>query len=659
GCRARSWRRAAAALLAAALLGAMGGARAQSVFASFGVTDPHGNPLTLSAFSIPGVDPSFTAKTRTVNPSPYTFPYIIVTVTPADPHAILGYAFNGVVTTTPFVAAERLKIRLLTGTMDIYVNETIARTLSIRRTSGGIPDDPVLAEPAHAATSLTISWSPPTNTNGANITGYKIRWAAETAPAAYLNTGGAEGMDVSGGASAATHAITNLTTGTAYRAEVAAVNSHGTGGWADAQTATPADPVTPGAPSAPRMLAVSNANTKLHLRWDAPQDAGDTAITKYRVRWAEGAHSTAWLGAAAAAGQEIPGDANARTYTLTTLTNGTTYAVQVAAENSRGTGAWSASKRGTPMPSPPAMPHSVNSTVYDRTLMVFWEAPADDGGAALTDYKVRWRRSSTETWVNPPGAAGAFAGIGDRSHTISRLLNGTAYVVQVAAVNSLGTGAWSASHQNTPKAVPRMPRNLVVTGGGGRLNLDWSAPAGASGSAVSEYAVRWAEGAGAISWLIPPGASGRATTSTATTYTLRGLKSATTYEVQIAARNATGLSAWTASAQGETASFDLDVNQSGAVDWMDGVMIARHLLGLRGAALVAGLGSPLANAANVSAHINAGRLDGVLDVDDSQTTTAADGIMIARYLLGVRGDALTDAQSNTTSADVIMNIEAL
>ncbi|MGR3913202.1 MAG: fibronectin type III domain-containing protein [Gammaproteobacteria bacterium] len=670
---------------------------------------------------------------------------------------------------TQFTSGVPVKIYLPLGSAGLSVNffqngefslDTRIFNLSTRaREIGGIPDDPVMAAPVVGANSLAISWTAPADTNGAAITGYKIRWATEAAPAAYLNADGAAGADVTGGASATTHTITGLTNDTAYGVEVAAVNSHGTGGWADVQLGTPG---TPGTPDAPRNLAAVGVNAKLNLSWLPPQNTGGADITNYRVRWSEGADSTNWADPPGASGGEIPDGKDVRAYTVTGLTNGTTYTVQVAAENSNGAGEW-ASQNAEPMPSPPGIPQSVTSTRTDQTLTLSWFAPDDDGGTAISDYKVRWRNVGSSVWTNPPGAAGESAGA-DLSHTLSGLTNGIIYEVQVAAVNSLGAGAWSASHQNTPKAVPSMPRGLAVTGNSGRLNLNWTAPANDSGNAISGYAVRWAEGAGSSAWVIPPGASGRATGMTATAYALRDLKSATTYEVQIAARNGNGLSAWTASVQGATATFDMDVNQSGAADWHDGLMIsrqlagvrggallaglnmpasaqvveekiraalaagnfdvdasgtvngtdgllvaryllgvtgdslrtgltttglsavvanitalqdelnvnaaagvewhdgvliARYLLGLRGAALVAGLGSPPLLAADVAAHINAGRLDGVLDVDDSGATTAADGIMIARYLLGVRGDALTAGQTNVASAVVTMNIEAL
>ncbi|MGR3913782.1 MAG: fibronectin type III domain-containing protein, partial [Gammaproteobacteria bacterium] len=652
-CRARIRRIGLGALLAALSGGAFDAhAQFSTHLESYRLTDPHGAELTVGGS---GDSRLFFGA--------LDWPYFIVTAVQKDTTATLWYRVRGVGlpdgTPVQITSGLPVKIRLPLGStglsVDLHQNGEFSLgdaifILGIRaRTSGGIPDDPVMAAPVVGDSSLAISWTAPADINGAAITGYKIRWATAAAPATYLNTGGAAGADA-GGASATTHTITGLTNDTAYGVEVAAVNSHGTGGWADVQLGTPG---TPGTPDAPRNLTAVVANAKLKLSWLAPQNTGGADIEKYRVRWSEGADSTNWIDPPGAAGGEVRGGADARKYTVTGLTNGTTYTVQVAAENSNGAGEW-ASQNAEPMPVPPGMPQSLASQIANRALLLSWVAPDDDGGAAISDYKVRWRNFGASSWTNPAGAStGA-----DLSHTLSGLTNGIIYEVQVAAANRLGAGAWSASHRNTPKAVPGMPRNLSVTGNSGRLNLNWSAPATDSGAALSEYVVRWAEGAGSISWVTPPGASGRATSTTATTYTLRDLKSATTYEVQLAARNANGLSAWTTSAQGATSIFDMDVNQSGAVDAPDGTLIERYLAGTRGAALLANLNAPAAADA-VDANIAAAMAAGNFDVDDSGAVNGTDGMLVARYLLGVTGDSLRAGLTDTGLPAVVANITAL
>ncbi|MGR3913137.1 MAG: fibronectin type III domain-containing protein, partial [Gammaproteobacteria bacterium] len=98
-------------------------------------------------------------------------------------------------------------------------------------TAAGPPAAPDLAEPDDAHNSLILTWTAPTATGGAPITGYRVRWVIATVPpnVDYLNTGGAAGMDVG---LVTTYTITGLMLFTDYNVEVAAVNIHGAGAWA-------------------------------------------------------------------------------------------------------------------------------------------------------------------------------------------------------------------------------------------------------------------------------------------------------------------------------------------------------------------------------------------------------------------------------------------
>ncbi|MGR3984748.1 MAG: YDG domain-containing protein, partial [Gammaproteobacteria bacterium] len=99
----------------------------------------------------------------------------------------------------------------------------------------------------------------------------------------------------------------------------------------------------------------------------------------------------------------------------------------------------------------------------------------------------------------------------------------------------------------------------------------------------------------------------------------------------------------------------LDVDASQTVDGTDGIIISRYLLGLRGDALTAGL--PRVSGAQGSSGMIATRVEklreeGTLDVDGNSVTNAADGILIARYLLGVvSGSGLTDGQTSAGSEE--------
>ncbi|MGR3912927.1 MAG: fibronectin type III domain-containing protein, partial [Gammaproteobacteria bacterium] len=84
----------------------------------------------------------------------------------------------------------------------------------------------------------------------------------------------------------------------------------------------------------------------------------------------------------------------------------------------------------------------------------------------------------------------------------------------------------------------------------------------------------------------------------------------------------------------------------------DGLLVARYLAGARGADLGAGLG--LTDEAVAAAAAVIARNMPLLDVDGVNGTTMADGIMIARYFLGVTsGAGLTDGQADSTQEQTV------
>ena len=88
-------------------------------------------------------------------------------------------------------------------------------------------------------------------------------------------------------------------------------------------------------------------------------------------------------------------------------------------------------------------------------LTIFWQAPTDNGGADITDYELRYYAGSADPtdeddWVEEGESTGLTPAAGtSTSKIIDGLKAGTAYRVQVRAVNSAGKGPWSASFNAT------------------------------------------------------------------------------------------------------------------------------------------------------------------------------------------------------------------
>ena len=94
---------------------------------------------------------------------------------------------------------------------------------------------------------------------------------------------------------------------------------------------------TPLAPAAPRVTQSSGSTTSLDVNWVAPDNTGRPAITGYDLRYRAGT-SGGWTAG--------PQDVSGTSASLTGLTAGTAYGVQVRGLNDDGDGAWGASGAG-------------------------------------------------------------------------------------------------------------------------------------------------------------------------------------------------------------------------------------------------------------------------------------------------------------------------
>ena len=75
---------------------------------------------------------------------------------------------------------------------------------------------------------------------------------------------------------------------------------------------------------------------------------------------------------------------------MDSLTNGTEYAFEVRAVNDEGEGE-AATAAATPavQPTVPSVPQSLAATPGDGEVVLTWQAPASNGGSAVTEYEYR------------------------------------------------------------------------------------------------------------------------------------------------------------------------------------------------------------------------------------------------------------------------------
>ena len=314
-----------------------------------------------------------------------------------------------------------------------------------------------------------------------------------------------------------------LTNDTAYQVRVAAANAHGEGTASTAATGTP----TSQPPDAPDAPTLESGPASLYVSWDAPSTNG-AAINDYDLR-----HCSSNCSQNTATWTTVEnGTSTSTSATLTGLTNGTTYSVQVRAGSGKGDSDWSPStalKVGAPDPP------TVSATPASASLSLSWTAGAN-GGSSITDYDVQYRISGTTTWRSH-----SFTGTGT-STTISSLDNGKTYEIQLRATNANGTGVWSAS-TTADVGAPLAPTGLVAVSASKSLILSWTAPSSTNGAAITDYDYRYSSDGGATWTEANPN-----DTNAATSVSLLGLTNGTTYLVQVRAANSRGDGPWSASA---------------------------------------------------------------------------------------------------------------
>ena len=105
-----------------------------------------------------------------------------------------------------------------------------------------------------------------------------------------------------------------------------------------------------------------------------------------------------------------------------------------------------------PHATPPDAPHRLRVSPGGSGKMVAsWRAPYDDGGSAITAYKVQWK-SGSENYADSASSTRqtVIADPARLTYTIRGLSNGTEYTVRVIATNSVGDGPPSLEESATP-----------------------------------------------------------------------------------------------------------------------------------------------------------------------------------------------------------------
>ena len=117
----------------------------------------------------------------------------------------------------------------------------------------------------------------------------------------------------------------------------------------------------------------------------------------------------------------------------------------------------------------PVAPSGVVGTAGSSQVALSWTAPTNNGGASITDYAIGYSTNSGTSYAAWTHSASTVT-----SATVTGLTNGTAYILRVAGVNSVGTGTYAVSSSITPVSAATF----------NTFNATWTA-VGFSGSGTS------------------------------------------------------------------------------------------------------------------------------------------------------------------------------
>jgi fibronectin type 3 domain-containing protein len=367
-------------------------------------------------------------------------------------------------------------------------------------TPAAVPGAPagLTATPGNA--QVTLSWAAPASDGGSSVSGYDL-YAGTTADF----NGGAPLAKVTG----TVVTVTGLVNGTTYHFKVTAVNRVGEGPAAEAQA------VPLGVPGAPAGLTATPGNSQVTLSWTAPASDGGSPVSGYILY-----QGTSPGGET---GTPVNGSpVTATSYTVTGLTNGTTYYFTVVAVNAAGLSPLSGEASAT-------LPPIVTSSASPTTPTSSATTPTTPTSSATTPTTPT---SSATTPTTPTSSATSRTT--PTSSATSRTTPTSSATTPTTPTSSATTPTGTASAPASTSAPTfAAPTGLTATAGNTQVTLSWTAPVPYGGSPVISYKVYIATAPG-----VQESAAIASTKSTGGTVT--SLHNGTVYYFMVTAVNTAG-----------------------------------------------------------------------------------------------------------------------
>nr|CAD7424747.1 unnamed protein product [Timema monikensis] len=281
----------------------------------------------------------------------------------------------------------------------------------------GLPKGPLVYSNV-TQDSVSLSWSPPLDDGGGDITGYVVEMS---------EFGSDSWRPVPGFCPKASFTAKGLHEGKRYVFRVRAENIYGLSEPLEGKPVvakSPFDP--PDAPSTPEITAYSPNNCS--LTWNPPLNTGGKPITGYYVEKRE--RGGEWI--------KVNNYPTPNTsFTVQDLREGSRYEFRVIAINEAGPG--KPSKPTEPIiaeaqrlkPDAPEPPKADRVTKDSVTLS--WRTPRSDGGSKIKGYLIQKKKKGDNDWSDVNGTP-----VPDNVFKVPGLTEGEEYLFRVIAVNDVG-----------------------------------------------------------------------------------------------------------------------------------------------------------------------------------------------------------------------------
>ena len=171
----------------------------------------------------------------------------------------------------------------------------------------------------------------------------------------------------------------------------------------------------------------------------------DVSVTKHQYRQKKGSEGYgAWIDIPSSF---YPHGTNVNSYTVTNL-YAVEYTFQIRAVNRIGaSGTWNEAS-ATPTAAVPGAPRNLGASPRDGSAQLTWEAPASNGGSAITGYQYQQKEGNGDygDWQEMTSSD-----VDTRSYDVPGLTNGIRYGFKIGALNTAGAGSPSAEASATPQ----------------------------------------------------------------------------------------------------------------------------------------------------------------------------------------------------------------